>query len=75
MYEDGLLCPELEGFYLEEADLAFRASQERLIYLDTFMRGHSDIKLKKLINAACFQTSGWGGDLKHLKQELLSLYS
>ncbi len=73
LYEDGLLCPELEGFYLEEADLAFRASQERLIYLDTFMRGHSDIKLKKLINAACFQTSGWGGDLKHLKQELLSL--
>ncbi len=72
-YDEGLLCSETEGFYLEEADLAFRASNERLIYLDTFMRGYSDIKLKKLINASCFQTSSWGGDLKHLSMELKSL--
>ena len=73
LYEDGLMCKELEGFYFEEAELTARVSKERLIYLDTFMRGHSDIKLKKLINASCFQTSSWGGDIKHLTDELLSL--
>lgn len=73
LYAEGLMWPALEGFWLDENDLMFRAGQHRLIYLDTFMRGYSDIKLKKLINATCYQTSGWGGDLKHLADELKSL--
>ncbi len=73
MYSDGLMCKELGEFWFDESQLLERASRQRLIYLDTFMRGHTETPIKKLINASCFQTSGWGGDLKHLVEELRSL--
>lgn len=70
LYEEGILFKALDGFSFELADLFFMAEKSRLVLLDTFMRGNSDIALKKLINANCYQTSSWGGDIKHLIEEL-----
>ena len=73
LYEDGFMCKELGEFWFEPSDIIHRAEDKRLIFLDTFMRGHTETPIKKLINASCFQSSGWGGDLKHLTEELKSL--
>lgn len=73
LFEDGILFKELDGYYVEFEQLMFRCEKTSLVYLDTFMRGHTDLKLKKLINANCYQTSSWGGDIKHLTEELTSL--
>ena len=70
MYEEGILFKSLEGFYLEFSDLLLRCEKTRLVLLDTFMRGNNDITIKTLINANCYQTASWGGDIKHLIEEL-----
>ncbi|MFT3950421.1 MAG: transcription-repair coupling factor [Oscillospiraceae bacterium] len=70
LYEEGILFKELDGFYTELPALTARAEQLRAVYLDTFMRGYGDVKFKKLINANCYQTASWGGNLPHLVDEL-----
>ena len=70
LYEDGILFKPLEGFYCEYAALMSKVEKTSLIYLDTFMRGGGDLKLKGLINANPLQTSSWSGDLRHLIEDL-----
>lgn len=70
LYEDGILFKPLEGFYCEYAEVMLKAENTSLIYLDTFMRGGSDLKLQSLINANPLQTSSWGGDIRHLIEDL-----
>ena len=70
LYEDGLLFKALDGFYFEFSDLLYMAEKSRLVLFDTFMRGNNDFSFKKLINANCYQTASWGGDIKHLIEEL-----
>lgn len=69
LYEDGILFKETGGFYIETAELVNRAESLGAVYLDTFMHG-SHAKLKKLIAAEAYQSSGWGGDSATLSDEL-----
>lgn len=71
LYEDGILYRETTGFYMEMPELMSRAEKLRLVYLDMFMRG-SDIRLKRLIAAEAYQSSGWGGETAPLFEELHS---
>lgn len=70
MYEEGILFKQLDGFYLEFPQLMSRVENQSPVFLDTFMRGVTDIRFKKLINSNCYQTASWGGDIKHLIEEL-----
>lgn len=69
LYEDGALCRETNGFYMEFSDVAARAEKLPLVYLDMFLRG-SDLRLKRLIAAEAYQSSGWGGESAPLLEEL-----
>ena len=70
LYEDGILFKSLEGFYCTYTELMAEINTASLIYLDTFMRGGNDLKLMSLINANPLQTSSWGGDIRHLIEDL-----
>ncbi len=72
LYEDGILYKETTGFYIELPELMARAEKMRLIYADMFLRG-SEVRLKRLIAAEAFQSSGWGGETAPLFEELHSL--
>ncbi len=72
LYEDGILYRETSGFYMEFSDVMINASKMKLIYTDTFLRG-SDVRLKRLIAAEAYQSSGWGGETSQLFEELRSL--
>lgn len=71
-YEEGLMFKALDGFYFDFPQLLQKAEKGPLVLLDSFMRGTGEIRLKKLINATCIQTSGWGGNIRHLAEELSS---
>lgn len=70
LYEEGILFKTLDGFYFEFSEMMAKAEKTPLVLLDTFMRGNTDINFKKLINTNCCQTASWGGDIKHLIEEL-----
>lgn len=70
LYEEGLMFKSLEGFFFEFSELILKAESSRLVLLDTFMRSNNDITIKNLINTNCYQTASWGGDIKHLIEEL-----
>ncbi len=70
LYEEGIMFKSLDGFYFEFSEVISKAEKLRLVLLDTFMRSNNDIVIKNLINANCYQTASWGGDIKHLIEEL-----
>lgn len=73
LYEDGILCPGLDGFFVEYSPLLARASRLDTVYLDSFPRG--SLRLKRLIAAEAFSSSSWSGDWATLDDELRSLIS
>ena len=70
LFEEGILFKGLDNFCLENGQLLYEVEKLPCFYLDTFMRGGSDIRFKKLISANSLQTSAWGGDLKILIEDL-----
>lgn len=70
MYESGALFKKLEGFYLTAAELTAKALALPCVFLDTFMRQNGDVRFRRLINADCRQTAGWGGGMIALNEEL-----
>ncbi len=71
LYEDGILYKETNGFCCEFSEVMARAEKLRLVFLDMFLRG-ADIRLKRLIAAEAYQSSGWGGESAPLFEELHS---
>lgn len=70
LFEDGILFKSLDGFYCTYAEILSKAQASSLLYFDTFMRGGEDFEIKSLINANPLQTANWGGDMRHLIEEL-----
>ncbi len=73
MYTEGILFKRLEGFCIDIGQAQSRILGMKTIFMDTFMRQLGDIKLKKLINTDCRQTSAWGGSMISLEEELKTL--
>ena len=71
LYEDGILYRETNGFYMEFDGVLSEAEKLKAVYLDMFLRG-SDVRLKSLIAAEAFQSSGWSGESAPLFEELHS---
>ena len=69
LYEDGVLYKEMGNFAVDFPKIMLDAEKIGLVYLDTFMHGR-EIRLKKLISAEAYQSSGWGGDFATLNEEL-----
>ena len=70
LIEDGVLFNQTADFFSGFELVMKKALDKKSVFMDTFMRGHNDVKFKKLINTDCRQTSGWGGDMKTLTEEL-----
>lgn len=70
LYEDGILFKKLEGFAVGFPQIMNSAMSFSPVFMDTFMRELDGVKLKKLINTDCRQTGVWGGNIKHLEDEL-----
>ncbi len=67
--EQGVMFKALDGFYLTLSDISEIFESSKTVYLDTFLQG-GNLSLKSLINATCYQTGAWNGDLKSLTAEL-----
>ncbi|MGN0634578.1 MAG: transcription-repair coupling factor [Oscillospiraceae bacterium] len=70
LYESGLMFKKLDGFYLTADGLEANILKCCSVFLDTFMRQNGDIRFKRLINTDCRQTSGWGGGMVALGEQL-----
>ena len=70
LFEEGILFKALNNYCLESGEIFNHAEKLPCIYLDTFMRGGSDLRFKKLISASPLQTSPWSGDIKQLIEDL-----
>ena len=70
LLEDGILFKGLDDFYINTAEMIRQVEKSPCCFLDTFMRGSSDVKFKRLISTNPLQTSAWSGDLKQLVEEL-----
>ncbi len=73
LYTEGILFKRLEGFNLDIGQAESRIVNMKTIFMDTFMRSLNSVKLKKLINTDCRQTSAWGGSMVALQEELQTL--
>lgn len=70
LYEDGILFKALDDFYLKYAEYLNKISNSSLLYLDTFMRGNTELEIKTLINSSLNQISNWNGDMRSLIEDL-----
>lgn len=70
LLEDGELCKGLDGFCMDLPQLLHFAEKQPCVYFDTFMRGNSEVKFKKLISITAFQTAPWGGEIRQLTEDL-----
>lgn len=70
MYEDGILFKGLGDFYINTSMMVKCITDMPCCFLDTFMRGQSDVRFKNVISANVLQTSVWSGDIKQLTEEL-----
>ncbi len=70
LLETGELCKGLDGYLMELPQFVSEADRLKAVYLDTFMRGGESKKLRKLINMNAYQTAPWGGEMRHLNEEL-----
>ena len=72
LIEDGVLFNQTADFFSGFELVMKKVLEKKSLFMDTFMRSHNDIRFKHLINTDCRQTSGWGGDMKTLLEELTS---
>ncbi|MCD7741859.1 MAG: transcription-repair coupling factor [Ruminococcus sp.] len=70
MYESGIMFKALDFTMLDAEGLTSLALKKPCVFLDTFMRQNGNIRFKKLINTDCRQTSGWGGSMLALDEQL-----
>lgn len=70
LFEDGILFKGLDDFYINTSQMVREIEKIPCCFLDTFMRGSTDIKFKRIISTNPLQTSVWSGDIKQLTEEL-----
>ncbi len=70
LLEGGNICRKLSGYMLSPEEFSHMLDISRTVYLDTFMRGGSDVKFRSIINIPAHQTSGWGGEMRQLTEDL-----
>ena len=73
LLDEGQLCKGLDSYVLSPEQAEARLEGQRVVLLDTFARGGAGAQLKDIININPLQSSGWNGDLKLLKSDLVPL--
>ena len=72
LLEEGELCKGLDGYCMELPELLHLADPRDCVYLDTFMRGTSEVRFRRIITLTAFQTAPWGGEIRQLTEDLQS---
>ncbi len=70
LLEDGQLCKGLDGYCLELAQIRHIAEHRNCLYLSSFMQSGERIDFRRLVSFEAMQTAPWGGELKHLIEDL-----
>ncbi|MEG0571003.1 MAG: transcription-repair coupling factor, partial [Oscillospiraceae bacterium] len=70
LFEEGELTKGLDKYCEEFSYVQSKIAQSNAVYLDTFARTNADVLYKSLISINPIQTSGWGGELKLLREDI-----
>ena len=70
LLEEGVLCPGLDGFYLDQTDLDRFVDQYPTLLCENFMRSLNGYRLKDLIEATAHALPNWNGELAMLTEDL-----
>ena len=71
--EEGVLCRGLDTYLLDWTQAAAQIASFPCMYLDTFVRGSTDVPVRTLINLTARQLSLWGGSLPLLVEDLRAM--
>ena len=72
LLEEGELCKGLDGYFRDYPEILSVCGSFKLLLMDTFLRGKTEIPLKKIINFNAHQTAPWGGEIRQLIEDLQS---
>lgn len=70
LYESGVMFKKLDGFYLASDKFTEKAVKCGGVFLDSFMRQNDGVRFKRVLSCDCRQTSGWGGSMTALEEQL-----
>ena len=70
LLEEGVLCPGLDGLYLDQTDLDRMVDAYPTLLCENFMRSLHGYRLKELVDSACYALPNWSGELAMLVEDL-----
>ncbi len=72
LLENGEICKRLSECMLSPSEFHHLLDNSGCVYFDTFLRGSSDVRFRSIVNITAHQTSGWGGEMRQLTEDLRS---
>ncbi len=73
LWEEGLLTPELTGFYTDYVGILQAAAKQTAFYCENFSRSMPDVKLSDTVNFPAHSLPPWRGEVAALCEELRPL--
>lgn len=70
LYEDSILCKNLDGNMIDFAVLQAMLENKNCVYLSQFLQGSERIPFKKIISMQAMQNATWGGEIRQLLEDL-----
>ena len=70
LLEEGILCPGLDGLYLDQTALDQMVDRYPTLLCENFMRSMNGCRLKDLIDTPAYSLPSWNGELAMLTEEL-----
>lgn len=72
LLDEGVLCKGLEGHYFAFSDIVEKALVKNCLFVSSFVSGIDRIGFKKMISFEGLQNAPWGGEMRHLNEDLHS---
>ncbi|MBQ9906072.1 MAG: transcription-repair coupling factor [Oscillospiraceae bacterium] len=73
MLEDGKICRQLAGYYLDANTVLSQAKAHPLICMNAFLSSTSSFNFQKMLSVEATQNAPWGGSTRILTDDLLEL--
>ncbi|MDE6003841.1 MAG: transcription-repair coupling factor [Oscillospiraceae bacterium] len=70
LYEDGILCKNLDGNMLDFVEFQTMLESKTCVYLSQFLQGSERIPFRKIISMQAMQNATWGGEIRQLLEDL-----
>ena len=73
MLEEGKICRQLAGYYLDANAVLTQAKSHPLICMNAFLSSTSSFNFQKMLSVEATQNAPWGGSTRLLTDDLLEL--